>query len=231
VQAQCPQCQTRFLIDDAKVPDRPFKVRCPRCQNAVLMQGRSGERGSAEEGDADGATDPAPAAPAPPPRAAPAAPLRREHTGSDKAKDALIALADAGLGSAFTAALARLDYNVDVVEDVEEGTRLLEQGVYELVVTTPPVNEPGRPETLGQRILRLPPATRRGVFVILVDARFATGEGTQAWALQADLVVNPRDAPGCESVLRSTITERVRLYRAFGDAQRKVDAEWSGGQA
>jgi predicted Zn finger-like uncharacterized protein len=227
VQAQCPQCQTRFLIDDAKVPDRPFKVRCPRCQNAVLMQGRSAEAGAAAGGAAE-AAGPAPAVPTPPPRSAPAAPLRRDHTGSDKARDALIALADAGLGSAFTAALARLDYNVDVVEDVEEGTRLLEQGVYELVVTTPPTNEPGRPETLGQRILRLPLATRRGVFVVLVDGRFATGEGTQAWALQADLVVNTRDAAACEGIVRSTIAERVRLYQAFGDAQRKVASEWAG---
>jgi predicted Zn finger-like uncharacterized protein len=223
VQAQCPQCQTRFLIDDAKVPDRPFKVRCPRCQNAVMMQGRSAESGPGA---------PAPdAAPAPPPRSAPAAPLRRDHTGSDKARDALIALADAGIGAAFTAALARLDFNVDIVEDVEEGTRLLEQGVYELLVTTPPAHAPGRPETLGQRILRLPPATRRGVFVVLVDPRFTTGDGTQAWSVQADLVVNPRDAAGCESVIRSTIGERVRLYQAFGDAQRKVDADWIASQS
>jgi predicted Zn finger-like uncharacterized protein len=225
VQAQCPQCSTRFLIDDAKVPDRPFKVRCPRCQNAVTMQGRTA--GTAEAKAAAGEPEAAPD-PAPPVRSAPPAPLRREHTGSDKARDALIALVDSGAGSAFTAVLARLDYNVDVVEDVEEGTRLLEQGVYELVVTTPPVHEPGRPETLAQRILRLPVPTRRNVFVVLVDPRFSTGEGTQAWALQADLVVNPRDVAGSEGILRSTIAERARLYQAYGDAQRKAESEWSG---
>jgi len=225
VQAQCPQCSTRFLIDDAKVPDRPFKVRCPRCQNAVTMQGRT--TGIPEAGAAAGESSAAPD-PAPPVRSAPPAPLRREHTGSDKARDALIALTDSGAGSAFTAVLARLDYNVDVVEDVEEGTRLLEQGVYELVVTTPPVHEPGRPETLAQRILRLPVPTRRNVFVVLVDPRFSTGEGTQAWALQADLVVNPRDVASSEGIIRSTIAERVRLYQAYGDAQRKVETAWSG---
>jgi len=160
-------------------------------------------------------------------RSAPAKPLRRDHTGSDQAHDALIALADPAIGSAFTAVLARLDYNVDVVEDVEEGARLLEQGVYEIVITTPPTNEPGRPETLGQRTLRLPPATRRGVFVILVDPRLTTGDGTQAWSMQADLVVNPQDTAGVESVLRSTIAERVRLYQAFSDAQRKVESDWA----
>jgi len=217
------------MIDDAKVPDRPFKVRCPKCQNAVLLQGRSAE--TAGEAPAPAPAPAATAAPtpvAPPARSAPPKPLRRDHTGSDQAHDALIALADPAVGSAITEVLARLDYNVDVVEDVEEGARLLEQGVYELLITSPPANEPGRPETLGQRILRMPPATRRGIFVILVDPRFATGEGTQAWSMQADLVVNPRDASGIESVLRSTIAERVRLYQTFLDAHRKVEADWAG---
>jgi len=218
VQAQCPQCSTRFLIDDSKVPDRPFKVRCPRCQNAVLLQGRTAE--TAAEADK---AEPAPTRP--PSR--PAAPLRREHTGSDKAADALIAIADTDTGAAFTSVLARLDFNVDVVEDVEEGTRLLEQGVYELVVTTPPSPEPGRPETLAQRILRLPPTMRRRVFVVLVDGRFQTAEGTQAWALQADLVVNPGDVASCEGPIRSAMAERRRLYQAFEDAQKKVEATWA----
>ncbi len=95
-------------------------------------------------------------------------------------------------------ALERLKFNVDSVDDIEEGARLLEQGVYEVAVTarTPP--EPGKPETLAQRMLRLPLDARRRVFVILVGEEFRTADGTQAWAAQADLVVNPADAGRCE---------------------------------
>ena len=122
-------------------------------------------------------------------------------------------------------ALRKLGYNVDAVEDIEEGARLLEQGVYEIAVTSPGRAEPGRPETLAQRMLRLSPDTRRRVFVMLVDEQFRTGDGTQAWAAQADLVLNPADAARSESYVRATLAERKRLYQAFLDAKRRLDSD------
>jgi predicted Zn finger-like uncharacterized protein len=222
VQAQCPQCAARFVIDDAKVPDRTFKVRCPRCQNPVLLAGRSGDAiASAAPPPATGAADrPADS----PPPSAPAAPLRREHSGSERAADALVAFTDTSLASTFTGALARLDYNVDVVEDVEEGTQRLERGGYSIVVTSPPsTTDANHQETLAQRLLRLPPESRRRLFVVLVDPRFRTGDGTLAWANQADLVVSSHDAASCEGYIRSTVAEKRRLYQAFDDARRRLE--------
>ena len=40
MQALCPQCSQKIVIDDAKVPDRPFNVRCPRCQSVVRLGGK-----------------------------------------------------------------------------------------------------------------------------------------------------------------------------------------------
>ena len=34
----CPQCAARLQLDDAKVPARPFTVRCPKCQQTVNVQ-------------------------------------------------------------------------------------------------------------------------------------------------------------------------------------------------
>ena len=159
----------------------------------------------------------------PPPPPSPAAMARRERAEAG-ANDALIALsgpAAAGLQQA----LERLKFNVDSVDDIEEGARLLEQGVYEVAVTarTPP--EPGKPETLAQRMLRLPLDARRRVFVILVGEEFRTADGTQAWAAQADLVVNPADAGRCEHLIRSTMAERKRLYQPLVDARRRIESD------
>jgi twitching motility protein PilT len=41
VQASCPQCTQAIIIPDAKVPDRPFTVKCPKCQAAVRLAGRA----------------------------------------------------------------------------------------------------------------------------------------------------------------------------------------------
>jgi predicted Zn finger-like uncharacterized protein len=217
LQAQCPQCTTRFQLPDDKVPDRPFKVRCPQCQTVVALPGK-GDPAAAP-------ATPAPEAPKPAASVAPATPPRREHTGSEDAEDALIALADASLAETLTGVLGRLDFNVDVVEDVEEGARLLEQGAYALAVTSRNHATPGGAMTLAQRMLRLTPDPRRRVFVVLVSEDFATADGTQAWSAQADLVVNPSDAAACEHVIRATIAERKRLFQPYLDARRRVETE------
>ena len=40
MQAQCSQCSSRIQIDDSKVPDRPFKVKCPKCQALITLPGQ-----------------------------------------------------------------------------------------------------------------------------------------------------------------------------------------------
>ena len=40
MQAACPQCTNKLLIDDAKVPDRPFQVKCPKCGTFLKFPGR-----------------------------------------------------------------------------------------------------------------------------------------------------------------------------------------------
>jgi hypothetical protein len=73
-------------------------------------------------------------------------------------------------------------------------------------------------------MLRLPIEARRRVFVILVGEEFRTGEGTQAWAVQADLAVHPSDAGRCEHLIRSTMAERKRLYQPLLDARRRIES-------
>ena len=203
MQAQCPECSTRFQLDDSKVPDHAFKVRCPRCQHVVVLPGSAKDEAAAP---AESPSAPAPPEPAP---ARPPRPVKREHTGPDGAEDALVAVPDAELARTFTEALARLEYNVDVAEDAEEGARLLEQGAYAVAITSKAGAEPGH-ETLAQRVLRLPPDMRRRVFVVLAGDEFRTADGTQAWGAMVDLVVHPRDAETCECPLRLNISYPVK---------------------
>jgi predicted Zn finger-like uncharacterized protein len=223
VLAQCPQCATKVQIDDAKVPDRPFRVRCPKCQGLIPLPGRAA-------GEAVPGTEPA-APPAPPPEPPPApdpfvaaAALARREKLAEGQNDALVALSGPAAAE-VRAALERLGYRVDSVDDVEEGARLLEQGVYELAATAREAAPAGRPPTLSQRILRLTPEARRRVFVVLVGDDFRSGDGTQAWSAQADLVVGTSDAPRCENLIRATVAERKRLYQPFLDARRRIESD------
>ncbi len=221
MQLDCPSCSQRVVVDDAKAPDRPFAVKCPKCQAVVRFPGRT----------------PAGAAPAPPaavPGAAPAPTaadaeaigrLQRQIRGRQVGPgpgQVLVALSDASLSQAITAPLRRLGYEIDSLDRPEEGGRLLEEGFYEVVVTNKTANVPGKAESLYQRLIRVPPDARRNVFLVLVGDEFKTGDGTQAWAAQADLVIG-RDAGDIESVLLNTMAERTRLFQVFLDARRRFE--------
>ena len=150
--------------------------------------------------------------------------MARREKHPDGQNDALVALSGPAAAQ-VQVALEKIGYRVDVVEDVEEGARLLEQGVYELAATAREAAPAGRPPTLSQRILRLPPDARRRVFVVLVGDDFRSGDGTQAWAAQADLVLATADAHRCENLVRATIGERKRLYQPYLDARRRIESD------
>ncbi len=221
MQAPCPQCSQKVLVDDAKAPDRPFSVRCPKCQCIVRFPGRSPDSAA-----------PAPAAPSAPPgdglpeevRAEMTARLRREVRELEAARgQVLAALADPQLAKTLTQPLADLGYVVDVLDIPEEGGRLLEQGTYSVVVTSRTAPVPGQGETLYARLCRLNPEVRRRIFVVLAGEEFRTGDGTQAFVTLADLVVNPKDAAAVEMPLLNAMAEWTRLFQAYRDARRRFE--------
>jgi predicted Zn finger-like uncharacterized protein len=83
----CPNCTTRLQLDGAKVPARPFSVRCPKCQQIINAQppaAPAARDALAAVGDVPSSTRPQQeAAAAPPaPLVAEAAPESPESPGS-----------------------------------------------------------------------------------------------------------------------------------------------------
>jgi hypothetical protein len=152
--------------------------------------------------------------------------LRRELAEMGRSKgQVLVALADRSLAGALTLPLGRIGYASEALDSPDDAARRLEQGLYDVVITT---REGGgassRGETLFQRIGRLTPDARRAIFLVLVGEEFRTGDGTQAFAAMADLVVHPRDATSVEPVLLTSIAERSRLYQAFLDTKKRQES-------
>lgn len=253
MQAQCPQCAQRIVIDDAKVPDKPFAVKCPKCQTIVRLPGKAAPAAPEPEPELSFEEPRLPDPPAPPPASpspalAPSVPigeaatsvhhdevraqvmaqLRREMSGPGAEpanhERALVSIPDRAQAAAITLILTRLGYSVDSVEEHEDAARFVEQGAYAVAATSRAGAGPGRPESLYQRITRLSPDQRRRLFVILVGDEFKSGDSVQAFATVADLVLNSRDAAGADNLMRSVMTERKRLYQVFVDARRRFEA-------
>lgn len=223
MQASCPHCAQRIVIDDAKVPDRPFNVKCPKCQNVVRLQGKGGPPADAP------AEAPPPSFPEVPPPASESAPAegapRREVPPiATPGERALISLLDRNLTNVVSGMLTRLGYAIDTNVDGEEAARSLDQGVYSVVVTTRAGAAPGKAETLYQRITRMNSEGRRRIFVILVGDEFKSADGSQAFTVLADIVLHTRDAGTAEYAVRTTYNDRRRLYQAFNDARQRFEA-------
>jgi len=154
--------------------------------------------------------------------------LRREISvsggeGPHSGERALVALADRGQAGNTALMLTRLGYGVETIDDLEEAARLLDQGVFQVVVTAPVAGAQGK-ESLYQKALRINPETRRRFFLVLVADNLKTGDGTQAFVLQADLVLSGRDAATADAIFRATIGEKTRIYQCYVDAKKRADA-------
>jgi hypothetical protein len=229
LQVECPGCSQRVVVDDAKAPDRPFNVKCPKCQGIVKFPGKGAATGAPPAPPTPNPVSATPPSPVPSPTRPTDAEaidrLQRQLRGRSVGPapgQVLVALSDRAMAEAVTAPLRHIGYEIDALDRPEEGGRLLDEGFYEVVVTNKTAGVPGKGETLYQRLIRLPPDSRRGVFLVLVGDEFKTGDGTQAFVAQADLVVG-RDGADVESVLLNTMAERTRLFQVFIDARRRFE--------
>ena len=55
MQTNCPKCSQKLVVEDEKVPAGPFMLRCPECQNAIKLPGKTG---AAPTGDSPAAEEP-----------------------------------------------------------------------------------------------------------------------------------------------------------------------------
>jgi hypothetical protein len=215
------------VVDDAKAPDRAFSVKCPKCQTPVKFAGKGAAAAPAPAPEMPQAAGGAGAGDGQEMRAGMMAQLRREMGiapgGGEGSMRALIALPDPAQTAALSQALARQGYAVDTLDEAGEAMRLVEQGVYGVIVTSKGAGTAGK-ETLLQRVGRLNPEGRRRIFLALVGDEFKTGDGTQAFAAMADVVLSARDTASADAALRNTMAERTRLYQMFTDARRRFEA-------
>jgi predicted Zn finger-like uncharacterized protein len=232
VQTNCPNCSNRLVVDDAKVPPTPFMLKCPKCQGMVKIPGRGAQPAApaAPPPSVQATAPPAPPAPSPSPAppaafspAPPAAPARVAPPSSAAAK-ALVALPAAETASTMTTVLGRMGFAVEQLDSADDKLLRLQQGEFAVVISA----RNGVPEDRNvYRIMQtLPLEIRRRLFLVLVGDDVQTGEGTQAFALVADLVVNSKDAPSSDRILAQMLQERKRIYQTYWDAEdRKLEGK------
>jgi hypothetical protein len=113
---------------------------------------------------------------------------------------------------------------VDQLDAADDKILRLQQGDYAVIASA----KNGVPEERNAyRIVQtMPLEIRRRLFLVLVGDDVTTGEGIQAFALLADLVVHSKDAPTCDRLVAQTLQERKRVYQTYWDAEdRKLEGK------
>jgi len=124
----------------------------------------------------------------------------------------------------MTSVLGRLGFSVEQLEPVDDKIVRLQQGDFAVIVSA----RNGVPDdrNVYRVIQTMPLEIRRRLFLILLGDDVQTGEGIQAFALLADLVVQSKDAASCDRLLAQALQERKRVYQTFWDAEdRKLEGK------
>jgi hypothetical protein len=124
----------------------------------------------------------------------------------------------------MTSVLGRLGFSVEQLEPLDDKMLRLQQGDFAVIVSA----RNGVPDDRNvYRIIQtMPLEIRRRLFLVLVGDDVQTGEGIQAFALLADMVVQSKDAASCDRLLAQTLQERKRVYQTFWDAEdRKLEGK------
>ena len=244
----CPNCTTRLQLDAAKVPARPFSVRCPKCQQIVNAQPPA----APAQRDALGAVGDVPASARPQQEAAgaaaapllgeaPAAPdaqedvlrllaslLRREAAGEQAGaagggrrwgcRRALVC-AGSAFGGDVVRALRNAGYDVSAAPDAGQAVELMREEQVDVLVLDPEFDVRSQGSLqIGRELATMRTAERRRLVYVLLTNTARTGDAHAAFLAGANLVVSMKEAADLPRALEKNIHDLNELYRDFNKA-------------
>jgi predicted Zn finger-like uncharacterized protein len=243
----CPNCTTRLQLDGAKVPARPFSVRCPKCQQIINAQppaAPAARDALAAVGDVPSSMRPQPESPAPPPplmaEAAPEAAesaddvlrllaslLRRESPGAGatsqqgRAWERRRALVCAGsaFGGDAVGALRRAGYDVSVAAESAEAVERMREDQFDVLVLDPEfdVRTQGALR-MGRELASMRTAERRRLVFVMLSNTARTGDAHAAFLAGANLIISMKEVAELPRALEKNIRDLNELYRDFNKA-------------
>ena len=221
MEVTCSHCNKTLKIPDDKLPKNQLvKIACPSCKNKLTIDTRT----SSDE-------EPAPAAP---------------ETGGGKAASPADASSDYGddtslgfyeegtkLALVLDSDAARKELIREAVESHEfrfvdsPGTRdaigKLRFHVFDLIVLAEGFDgQPLEHSPIINSLNHSPMSVRRNIFLALLGEQFQTMDNMKAFALSANLVINPSDTDKLQLILKKALTENEMFYKVYNDCLKEA---------
>lgn len=230
----CPNCSQQISIDDAKIPEGVFKVRCTKCSKIITSEGRRDQISedippaiqqyvkSQMEGlkqeliRQDVPNRPNPVA------AAPASAVIDGNSQDATVRRAMICDSEASSIEAISRALEKMGYTVEVIRTAAEALKKVDSDLYQTVVVGSNFSDDkdGARKIIG-RMNGQKSLQRRQTFVVLTSPHLRTGDLSSAFINGANWIVNKADLAN----FASSVAEGQQLFRQMYTLFNRVVAE------
>ena len=240
----CPKCATRLQVDQEKSPNRPFNVRCPKCNSTISSNGASPalEQSALAVGGSP-ATD-HPRFEQPTARAYEPGTRQAQPAEASSSNDVLKMLSDLlakGSGEAtnpgarpawdkrktlvcasetYREPVARMmsedGYEVYVAEDTRQAVETMRSKKIDVVLLDPQFDPAEQGSAFVVREVNvLRPAQRRRLFFVLLSPSMRTMDAHAAFLTNVNAIVNINDLDELSRVMDIGLREFNELYREF----------------
>jgi predicted Zn finger-like uncharacterized protein len=243
----CQKCSTRLQIDDEKSPQRPFNVRCPKCNNTVSAGPSSPatEQSALAVGGSPSTDHPRfEQSTARAYQPATANPVNEATTNDDAVRMVLDLLAKGSgrqtdnpmarpawdkrkalvcTGESYREVVARklsdCGFQVFVAEETRQAVETMRANKMDLVLLEPQFDQAEQGSAFVIREINiLRPPQRRRLFFVLLSPSLRTMDAHAAFLSNCNAIVNITDVEELPRVMEVALREYNELYRDFYSA-------------
>lgn len=230
---RCDNCSVSLQLDESKVPNGNFTVRCPRCQNLIRANGKETSTVGQLEANA-----PAPAVEDGKQEFSAKesefeinsamrsllAALQKEKVVMDsddsvdeKPRRVLLCLGKSR--EAVSKVLVEAGYKVYLAQTPAQANERMREGKTEILIFSPDfAAEFGGAAILQQKLNAMYSSERRRLFLVLVDDNGVTLNAHEAFIRNLNLIVNTNDIPKLPLVMNRALRDFNELYHYFNKA-------------
>ncbi len=217
----CSQCNKTLRIPDEKVPqDQIVKIACPACGNKITIDTRSTAGKKPEQGK----TPPAD-------QGAGQESAEELDYGDDTSlgfyeegtKLALVLDSDLDRKEQIRGAVEAIEYRFVDSPSTRDAISKMRFHMFDLVILADGFDgQPLEYSPIVNSINHVPMSVRRKTFMALLGDRFQTMDNMKAFAMSANLVINPGDMDKLSGILKKALAENERFYKVFMDTLRET---------
>jgi len=215
----CSSCGTTLHVPDEKLPtNQVVNITCPKCKARIKVDTRDldlRQAGPKKEDETDknfsseSEDD--------------TSPLEFFEEG---VKLALVLETDELYLSQMTSALEELNHKVIQPLNLQDAMSKIRLHPFDIIILSDGFDGKGLDGNAVINYLNhVSMSVRRGIYLVLVSKRFETMDNMMAFAMSANLVVNPEDLPNTRLILKKGISENDKFYKLYMDALKQAGKE------